>query len=137
MTTAHTILLAEDDRFLRRAVEVALTKRGFNVLLAVDGQEALDKTRAHKPELLLLDLLMPRMTGIEVLQALRADAATRDIRVLILSNSSKELEMHAAERLGVAGYWIKANLSLQELGDRVSAFFPSEPSVSPLQKTGP
>jgi CheY-like chemotaxis protein len=129
MTPGHTILLAEDDRFLRRAVEVALTKRGFNVLLAVDGQEALDKTRTHKPDLLLLDLLMPKMTGMAVLDALRADPETRDIRVLILSNSSKELEMHAAERLGVAGYWIKANLSLQELGDRVAAFFPSEPSA--------
>ena len=116
-----TILLAEDDRFLRRAVEVALKKRGHTVLLAADGQEALDQARAHRPQLVLLDLLMPRLTGLDVLDALRADPATRDITVLILSNSSKELEMHAAERLGVAGYWIKANLSLQELCDRVES----------------
>ena len=114
-----TILLAEDDKFLRRAVEVALTKRGHHVLLASDGQEALDQARAHRPALILLDLLMPRLTGMEVLAALRKDPALRDITVLVLSNSSKELEMHAAERLGVAGYWIKANLSLQELCDRV------------------
>ena len=69
--SAHTILLAEDDRFLRRAMEVALTKRGFTVLLAADGQEALDLLGTHTPDLLLLDLLMPRMTGLEVLQALR------------------------------------------------------------------
>ena len=126
MTSTHTVLLAEDDKFLRRAVEVALKKRGFNVLVASDGQMALDMTRAHKPELLLLDLLMPRLTGMEVLDALRADAdeQIRDTRVLILSNSSKELEMHAAEQLGVSGYWIKANLSLQELTDRVAQFFP-------------
>ena len=114
-----TILLAEDDKFLRRAVEVALTKRGHHVLLASDGQEALDQARAHRPALILLDLLMPRLTGMEVLAALRKDPELRDITVLVLSNSSKELEMHAAERLGVAGYWIKANLSLQELCDRV------------------
>lgn len=119
--TARTILLAEDDRFLRRAAEVTLKQRGFTVLLACDGQEALDMARAYRPDLLLLDLLMPRKTGMEVLAELRAQPGTRDIRVLILSNSSKELEMQSARTLGVAGYWIKANLSLKELGDRVTA----------------
>jgi CheY-like chemotaxis protein len=119
--TPRTILLAEDDRFLRRAAEVTLKQRGFNVLLACDGQEALDMARAYRPDLLLLDLLMPRKTGMEVLTELRAQPGTRDIRVLILSNSSKELEMQSAKTLGVAGYWIKANLSLKELGDRVTA----------------
>jgi CheY-like chemotaxis protein len=117
----RTILLAEDDRFLRRAAEVTLKQRGFNVLLAVDGQEALDLARAHRPDLVLLDLLMPRKTGMEVLEELRAEPLTRDLSVLILSNSSKELEMRSAQALGVAGYWIKANLSLKELGDRVVA----------------
>jgi two-component system OmpR family response regulator len=119
--TPRTILLAEDDRFLRRAAEVTLKQRGFTVLLASDGQEALDMARKHQPDLLLLDLLMPRKTGMEVLTELRAEAGTRDLRVLILSNSSKELEMQSARTLGVAGYWIKANLSLKELGDRVTA----------------
>ncbi len=117
--SAHTILLAEDDRFLRRAMQVALTKRGFTVLLAADGQEALDLLGTHTPDLLLLDLLMPRLTGLEVLEALRREPRTAGLRVLILSNSSKELEMHQASDLGVDGYWIKANLSLQELGDRI------------------
>jgi CheY-like chemotaxis protein len=123
--TPRTILLAEDDRFLRRAAEVTLRQRGFTVLLATDGQEALDMAREHRPDLLLLDLLMPRKTGMEVLSALRAEPETRDIRVLILSNSSKELEMQSAKSLGVAGYWIKANLSLRELGDRVTALLES------------
>jgi CheY-like chemotaxis protein len=119
--TPRTILLAEDDRFLRRAAEVTLKQRGFNVLLAVDGQEAIDLARAHRPDLVLLDLLMPRKTGIEVLEELRAEPQTAGLNVLILSNSSKELEMRNAKALGVAGYWIKANLSLKELGDRVVA----------------
>jgi CheY-like chemotaxis protein len=100
-------------------MEVALSKRGFNVLLAADGQEALDILETERPTLVLLDLLMPRKTGIEVLQALRANPATADLRVLILSNSSKEFEVHEATHLGISGYWIKANLSLQELGQRV------------------
>lgn len=116
-----TIVLAEDDRFLRRAVDVALSKRGLTVVSAADGVEALAAVRAHRPKLLLLDLLMPRMGGMEVLRAIRSDpdAGIRSTRVLILSNSSKELERHDAAALGVSAYWIKANLSLQELGTRV------------------
>lgn len=117
----RTILLAEDDKFLRRAMEVALTKRGFRVLLAADGQQALDILDTERPDLVLLDVLMPRKTGIEVLQELRKNPKTADLRVLILSNSSKELEIHEATNLGVSGYWIKANLSLQELSDRIEA----------------
>jgi CheY-like chemotaxis protein len=117
----HTVLLAEDDRFLRRAMEVSLKKRGLNVLVAADGQEALDILQTARPDLILLDLLMPRRTGLEVLQALRARRETRDLRVLILSNSSKEMEIHEATNLGVAGYWIKADLSLQQLGDQIEA----------------
>ena len=123
--TTRTILLAEDDRFLGRAAEVTLKQRGFTVLLATDGQEAIDMARAYRPDLLLLDLLMPRKTGMEVLTELRAEPSTRDLCVLILSNSSKELEMQSARTLGVAGYWIKANLSLKELGDRVTALLES------------
>jgi DNA-binding response OmpR family regulator len=119
--TTRTILLAEDDKFLRRAMEVALTKRGFRVLLAADGQQALDLLETERPDLVLLDLLMPRKTGIEVLQELRKNPATAGVRVLILSNSSKELEIHEANNLGVSGYWIKANLSLQELSERIEA----------------
>ena len=121
----HTILLAEDDRFLRRAMEVALTKRGFRVLLAADGQQALDLLETETPDVMLLDLLMPRKTGIEVLQEVRRNPKTADLRVLILSNSSKELEVHEATGLGVSGYWIKANLSLQELSDRIEAVLAS------------
>ena len=123
-----TILLAEDDRFLRRAMEVALGKRGFNIISAADGQEAIDLLQTTRPDLVLLDLLMPRKTGLDVLKAMRANPETSDLRVLILSNSSKELEMHVAESLGISGYWIKANVSLHELGDRVEALLRGSPA---------
>ena len=121
MSMTKKILLAEDDRFLRRACETALTRRGLTVLAAADGEQALALIRSERPDLVLLDLLMPKKTGIEVLRELKADEAIRDIPVLILSNSSRELEMHDAEALGVVGYLIKANLSLQELADKIVA----------------
>lgn len=120
MTTGGRILLVEDDRFLRRAAEASLRQRGFAVTVAADGEEALAKVRTEIPDLILLDLLMPKLTGIEVLRALRAEEATKDIRVLILSNSSREQDLEAIKELGVTDYLVKANLSLQELGDRVA-----------------
>lgn len=99
--TAGRILLVEDDRFLRRACEVSLRQRGFVVTTAADGEEALRKVRAEVPDLILLDLLMPKMTGTEVLKALRAEEATKEIRVLILSNSSREQDVEEIKILGV------------------------------------
>ena len=118
--TAGRIPLVEDDRFLRRACEVSLRQRGFVVTTAADGEEALRKVRAEVPDLILLDLLMPKMTGTEVLKALRAEEATREIRVLILSNSSREQDVEEIKTLGVSGYFVKADLSLQALGDMVA-----------------
>lgn len=99
--TAGRVLLVEDDRFLRRAGEVSLRQRGFVVTSAAHGEEALQKVRAEVPDLILLDLLMPKMTGTEVLKALRAEEATKEIRVLILSNSSREQDVEEIKTLGV------------------------------------
>jgi len=119
------ILLVEDDRFLRRACEVGLRQRGFAVSSAVDGEEALRALSGEAPDLVLLDLLMPKVTGLEVLRTLRADERTRDLPVLVLSNSSREQDVAEIQQLGVSGYYVKADLSLQELGDRVERLLKS------------
>lgn len=119
-TNGKRILLVEDDRFLRRACEANLRQRGFTVLTAVDGEEALTLARAEVPDLILLDMLMPKLSGLEALRILRAEEKTRSIPVLVLSNSSREQDVQEVMRLGVAGYLVKSNLSLQELGDRVA-----------------
>jgi DNA-binding NarL/FixJ family response regulator len=71
-------------------------------------------------------MLMPKLSGLEVLKAIRTDEATRGLRVLILSNSSREEDVQEVTRLGVEGYFVKSNLSLQELGDRVSEILASK-----------
>lgn len=124
--TKH-ILLVEDDRFLRRACETKLKQRGFDVRVAADGEEALVRVRERTPDLILLDLLMPKLDGLAVLAVLRSDEKTRSIPVVILSNSSKELEMHEASTLGALAYWIKSNLSLQEMCDRVERLLNGTP----------
>lgn len=117
---AKRLLLVEDDRFLRRACEVSLRQRGFSVTSAVDGEEGLRLARSEPWDLILLDMLMPKLSGLEVLKTLRRNEATRGLRVLVLSNSSREEDVQEVTQLGVEGYLVKSNLSLQELGDRVT-----------------
>jgi DNA-binding response OmpR family regulator len=119
-TAAKRLLLVEDDRFLRRACEASLRQRGYDVLIAADGEEGLRLARSEALDLVLLDLLLPKLSGLEVLRSLRGEAATRDLPVLILSNSSREQDVSEITRLGVAGYLVKADLSLKALGERVA-----------------
>jgi len=116
------ILVIEDDRFLRRACEVSLKKRGFTVITAVDGEEGVQRALSESPDLILLDMLMPKLTGIETLEALKKEEKTRNIPVVILSNSSIEADVQKAKSLGAVGYLVKASLSLRELGDHVVSF---------------
>ena len=117
--STRRILLAEDDRFLRKAAETALKRRGFAVLAAVDGEEALRMARAEAPDIVLLDLIMPKLQGFEVLRALKADAATAATPVIILSNLGQDSDVKQAMEAGAVGYFVKANLSLQDLVKKV------------------
>jgi len=99
------ILLAEDDRILRKAGEVSLRKKGYEVIAAVDGEDALAKTRDQKPDLILLDVMMPKMHGFDVLSALKSDSSVRDIPVIMLTNrgNSKRVEINQAIQNILAG----------------------------------
>ena len=118
----HRILVIEDDRILRKACRTSLSKRGFVVLTASDGEEGIRQAEEHTPDLILLDMRMPKLSGAETLAALKQNEKTKTIPVVILSNSSSEGVLHEAETLGAAGYLVKASLSLRELGDRVAEF---------------
>jgi DNA-binding response OmpR family regulator len=116
---AKRILLVEDDRFLRRACGASLRQRGWTVLTATDGEEGLRTAQTEPIDLILLDMMMPKLHGLEVMRALKAAENTRAIPVLVLSNSSREQDVQEVLRLGAVGYLVKANLSLQELCNRV------------------
>lgn len=117
------ILLVEDDRFLRKAAEAALRRHGFTVLTASDGEEGLRIAQAEKPDLVLLDLIMPGLQGFEVLKLLKAEAATSSIPVIVLSNLGQDSDVQGALAAGAVDYLIKANLQLDKLIDRVKALF--------------
>ena len=119
MTTPARVLLVEDDRFLRKAAEVRLRRAGLTVLTASDGVEALAVARTQPVDLILLDLIMPRLQGFDVLKVLKEEAGTRDIPVLIMSNLGQDADRDRAARDGAAGYLVKANMSLDALTGEV------------------
>jgi CheY-like chemotaxis protein len=113
------VLLAEDDRFLKKTTEATLRRHGFTVFAAVDGEEALRLARAEAPDLILLDMIMPKIQGFQVLSALKQDPATSRIPVIVLSNLGQERDVEQALEAGAVAYFAKANLSLQHLVKRV------------------
>ena len=114
------ILLAEDDRILRKAGEVSLRKKGFEVISAVDGEDALAKARDHKPDLVLLDVIMPKMNGFDVLKALKADEDVRDVPVIMLTNLAQPADIQRASDGGAHSYLVKSNMNLDELAARIT-----------------
>ena len=116
---AAKVLLVEDDRFLRKAADATLRQAGFRVVLAVDGEDALRQARAEIPDIILLDVIMPKLQGFEVLRELKADPTTKAIPVIILSNLGQESDAARALQAGAAEYVVKASLSLQELVKKV------------------
>ena len=107
MTT--NVLLVEDSKLLKIAGERMLTKAGFLVTTAQDGEEALRIARHNVPDLIVLDMLLPKLGGEQVLQALKGDPLTADIPVIILSSLSQQNEERLKEA-GAIAYFEKANL---------------------------
>jgi CheY-like chemotaxis protein len=107
------ILLVEDSKFLRLATERALTRAGYETSSAADGEEALRVAREKLPDLILLDMLLPKMSGPDVLAALKKDPHTRAIPVVVMTGLSQK----NAERLqvdGAAGFLEKSALQLDQ-----------------------
>jgi CheY-like chemotaxis protein len=105
------VLLVEDSKFLRMSTERALTKAGYEVVCAGDGEEALRLARQHSPALVLLDMMLPKVSGPDVLKALKQDPATAGIPVMVLTSLSPK-NAKALEKDGAAGFFEKSDLML-------------------------
>jgi two-component system phosphate regulon response regulator PhoB len=116
----RTILLADDEKPLRILVHTTLDGPEFRIIEASDGQEALDLTRRERPDLLVLDWMMPVLTGIEVARRLRQDPATAGIPIIMLTAKGQEADRQAASAAGVSTYLVKP-FSPLELLDKVQA----------------
>lgn len=117
-TIKHKILIAEDDIFISRAYKDGLQGAGFEVVIAADGQETIEKIRSEKPDLVLLDLIMPVKNGFEVLEEIKADK-TLNTRIVILSNLGQESDVEKGKELGAVDYLIKSNHSMKDIIEKV------------------
>lgn len=121
--TKKTILLADDDQFIAVVYKDGLEQAGYSVVVAHDGEEALAQIRAIKPDLVLLDIIMPKQNGFEVLQALQADPTVSTIPVIVLTNLSQESDELEARKFGATDFLVKSNISLNDLLARIDHLF--------------
>lgn len=119
--TRPLVLVAEDDFNVRLTLEIVLEDEGFELLLAADGEEALAAARASHPDVILLDQIMPKLDGKQVLHALRADEATRDIPVLVLSGMERGLDSDWP-----GAHFVGKPFSPEELVRRIRALLPAD-----------
>ncbi len=117
------MLIVEDDKFLSELISTKLTKEGFAVTLATDGESGLQKATTESPEIILLDIMLPGMSGFEVLESLKAsaDEAIKNIPVLILSNFGQESKVQQGLKLGAKDYLVKANFTTGEIVEKIKA----------------
>ncbi len=108
-----TILLVDDSKFLRLATERALVRAGYSVITATDGEHALEIARKKRPDLILLDMLLPKMTGPDVLKALKKDPATAGIAVVVFTGLSQKNAMRL-EQDGACAFLEKSALGLDK-----------------------
>ena len=121
------VLLVEDDPFLSNILMMKLQKEGLNVVHAVDGDDALTKLNEGDYEMVLLDLILPKKNGFEVLETMRQDTRFESTPVIIVSNLGQDSDMEKARSLGVIDYIVKERLSIDDLVNKVKAELPSEP----------
>ena len=116
---AKKILIVEDEEAIANAMQIGLSEVGYEVEAVYDGEEGINRAKTFKPDLILLDLLLPKKDGMTVLHELRETAETKDIPVMILSQLSDTNKVSEGVSLGVVGYLVKVDFSLTEVVERV------------------
>ena len=117
------ILLVEDEQLLRDICATELTREGFKVTVALDGDEALKKAEAVMPDLILLDIILPIVDGFEVLKKIRAhrDERLKKVPIIMLTNLGQDEDIKKAMNLGANDYLIKAHFTTEEISNKVKA----------------
>ena len=125
------VVVADDDRMFRKAAETTLRRQGYAVATASDGEEALQLIRSERPDIIVLDLIMPKLQGFDVLQTLKQDSVTASIPVIVLSSLTQEQDKQEALDLGAVAYFNKTTFSLGELVKQVESTLAKGPEPCP------
>ena len=115
------ILVIEDDRSLQNALVEIIDQEGFESESALDGEEGLAKIKTFKPDLILLDIILPKKDGFEVLAEVKKDESLKNIPVLILTNLEEVDNVQKALDLGATNYMVKSDFSLKDVVEKIRA----------------
>lgn len=116
------ILVVEDEKPMANILGKELTKLGHVVEFAYDGAEAMEKAKIMKPDLILLDIILPKADGFEVLEQVKADSDISSVPVIVLSNLGTDADIKHAIRLGAVDYFVKAQHPLLEITEKITEF---------------
>ncbi|MBI2984818.1 MAG: response regulator [Candidatus Kerfeldbacteria bacterium] len=120
------VLVVEDDQFLAKALRLKFGAEGYDVAVAENGSQAMDLLSGDPPQAVLLDLMLPGVSGFDVLAAIRANERWRETPVVIMSNLGQSQEIDRGMALGATDYIIKANVRLHDVVGLVSSYSQSE-----------
>ena len=121
------ILLVDDDEALRQLYSAELINKGYQVVVASDGDEGLEKAKAEKPNLILLDIMMPKTDGIAALTKIKQETELKDIPILMLTNFGQENLVKQAFDLGAADYLLKYKVTPAEMSEKVDQTLHAKP----------
>lgn len=116
------VLIVEDEEFLVRAVKDNLVSEGCTVSVAMDGEAVFEEIKKKKPALILLDLLLPKKNGFDVLKELKSSPEWQLIPVVVLSNLGEDSEIKRALELGASDYFVKSQHPIQEVVEKVKEY---------------
>lgn len=116
---AKKILIIEDDKFLRELISQKLIKEGYDIVEAIDGEKGIEAVKSEKPDLVLLDLILPAIDGFGVLAKVKEDAALSQIPIIILSNLGQKDDIEKGLKLGATDYLIKAHFTPNEIIEKI------------------
>jgi DNA-binding response OmpR family regulator len=119
------ILIVEDDKFLANAYRVKLTKAGFETQLATDGDEAIKVLESFRPDLIILDLVMPVKDGFTTLKELKEHESYKTIPVIIASNLGQKEDREKALGLGASDFVVKSDINLNDLISKINSHIPA------------
>ena len=116
---AKKILVAEDEEALRKALSEVLKQNKYEVIGVMNGEAAMDKIKKEKPDLVLLDLILPKKDGFEVLEEMKADEKLNDIPVVVLTNLETNRDIQRVLDAGATTYLVKANYEIDDVLDKL------------------
>jgi len=129
------ILIAEDDFFIRDIYSQIFLSAGYTVEVAVDGLDALEKVKVTVYDIILLDIMMPKMSGLDALRELRKlTPPAKDIPVFIITNLGQENVIEEAFKIGMDGYIIKSQVTPQQIVNEINTFFTNKETAAAQNK---